>query len=107
MNPQTSRSIVACEWDCAARWASSTAVSAAARTLVMLAVALVPATTRADTHGGGKRHRGLRSPATRRHVRPVRHDRAHAAIVGGHFARSGQFPWVARIVARHGNLVDL
>src|SRR5438045_1408905 len=73
----------------------------------MLAVALVPATTRADTHGGGKRHRGLRSPATRRHVRPVRHDRAHAAIVGGHFARSGQFPWVARIVARHGNLVDL
>jgi secreted trypsin-like serine protease len=75
--------------------------------LVVLTTALAPAATWADIHGGTKRHRGSRSHATRHQIEPVRHDRAHAAIVGGHFARNGQFPWVARIAARRGKLVDL
>ena len=34
------------------------------------------------------------------------HVRAHSAIVGGHFAGNGQLPWVVRIVARSGRVVD-
>src|SRR5204862_5770498 len=49
----------------------------------------------------------LGSHTTRRHMQRVRHDRAYAAIVGGHFAKDGQFPWVARVIARRGKLVDL
>ena len=75
--------------------------------LVVLAMALLPGSTRADIHVGAKRHRGLGSHTTRRHMQRVRHDRAYAAIVGGHFAKDGQFPWVARVIARRGNLVDL
>src|SRR5436305_8282077 len=74
--------------------------------LVVLTMAVVSATTQADIHVA-KRHRGSRSHATRHHVEPVRHDRAHAAIVGGHFAKNGQFPWVARVVARRGKRLDL
>jgi len=75
--------------------------------LMVLAVALLPATTRADMHIAAKRHRGSRSHSTRQHVQRLRDGRAHAAIVGGHFASSGQFPWVARIVARRRKMVDL
>src|SRR2546423_10257438 len=75
--------------------------------LVVLTTALVPAATWANNPAGAKRHGGSRSHATRHHVAPVRHARAHTAIVGGHFARNGQFPWVARIAARRGKLVDL
>jgi secreted trypsin-like serine protease len=75
--------------------------------LVVLAAALLPATTLADISVGAKRHGGSRSHATARHIMRLRHDRARAAIVGGHFASNGQFPWVARVVARRGNMVDL
>lgn len=65
----------------------------AARMLALLALAVLPTGAAAGVHGGLKRDRGSTS-------------RAHAAIVGGHLARNGQFPWVARMFARHGRLVD-
>jgi secreted trypsin-like serine protease len=73
--------------------------------LAVLATAVLTAGSWADSHTGTKGHRGSRSHATRHHGQPVRHDRAHSAIVGGHFAKNGQFPWLARIVARRGKLV--
>ena len=73
--------------------------------LVVLTTALAPAGAWADIHAGTKRHRGSRSRSTRHHSEPIRHHRAFPAIVGGHLAQNGQFPWVARIVARQGKLV--
>jgi secreted trypsin-like serine protease len=74
--------------------------------LAMLTTALVPAAAWADGHAWTKRHRGSRAPAASHRVEPV-HDRAYSAIVGGHFARNGQFPWVAKVVARGGKRLDL
>src|SRR4029077_8860491 len=74
--------------------------------LAMLAPAWSPAGAWAEGHAWTKRHRGSRAPAASHRVKPV-HDRAYAAIVGGHFARNGQFPWVARVVAHRGKRLDL
>ena len=78
----------------------------AAAMLVVLTTALAPAGAWADIHAGTKGHRGSRSHSTRHHSKRLRHRRAFPAIVGGHLAKNGQFPWVARIVARQGKLVD-
>jgi secreted trypsin-like serine protease len=72
---------------------------------VVVATAFVPACTWADTHVGAGRHRGSRSH-TRQHHDPAPRDRAYQAIVGGRFAKNGQFPWVARIVAHRGKRID-
>src|SRR4029077_18858340 len=89
---------------CTVSWC---AVRGAAGMLVVLATALFPARTWAETHIGAKRYRGSSSHATTHHREPVRRDRAHEAIVGGHFAKNGQFPWVARIVAHRGSRVGV
>jgi secreted trypsin-like serine protease len=73
---------------------------------VVLSTVLVPAGTWADIHAGTERHRGSRSHARRHPSEPARDHRAFPAIVGGHLAKSGQFPWVARIIARRGKRVD-
>jgi len=74
--------------------------------VAMLTAALVPAGAWADGHAWTKRHRRLRARASSHHVERAR-ARAYPAIVGGHFARNGQFPWVAKVVARRGNRADL
>jgi secreted trypsin-like serine protease len=74
--------------------------------LVVLIAALLPAGTWAHIHARSKRHRDWRPHAVRHRVHAHRRDRAHAAIVGGHLARNGQFPWVARVVARRGRFAD-
>jgi secreted trypsin-like serine protease len=75
--------------------------------LIGLAIALLPAGAWADSHAGTKRQRASRSRARRHLTEGVRHDRAHLAIVGGHFARNGQFPWVARVVARRSKAIQV
>jgi secreted trypsin-like serine protease len=71
--------------------------------LVVLTAALIPAGTRAEIHTPTKRSRGSGAAARRHHPDILRRARARGAIVGGHLASSGQFPWVARIVARRGD----
>jgi secreted trypsin-like serine protease len=73
--------------------------------LAVVATAVFTAASWAESHTGTERHRGSRSHPTRHHRQPIRHDRAHAAIIGGHIAKNGQFPWLARVLARRGKLV--
>jgi trypsin len=72
------------------------AVRHAAGTLAVLTSALAPAGTWAASYRGANRQPSGSAYAMR----------AHSAIVGGRPARNGQFPWVARIVARRGKVVD-
>lgn len=72
--------------------------------LVVLTTALAPAGAWADSHAGTSSRR-TPSHATRHHSELVRGDRARAAIVGGHLAKNGQFPWIARVLARQGRRI--
>jgi secreted trypsin-like serine protease len=69
--------------------------------LAVLTTALLLAVSCSEVHAATNRANASRSHATRRHSR-----HAHEAIVGGHFARTGQFPWLARVLARRGRVVD-
>jgi secreted trypsin-like serine protease len=71
-----------------------------------VAAAASPACARTYTHARSERDHASRSHAIRHHRQLPRHDRAESAIVGGHFARAGQFPWVARVLARRGRVLD-
>lgn len=82
------------------------AVRGAARMLALVVTAFLWAVICTDGQAETSRPRGFIAQATRHHApRAVGH-RAHAAIVGGHFARTGQFPWLARILARQGRVTD-
>jgi secreted trypsin-like serine protease len=73
--------------------------------LVGLAIAVFPAGVWAHKQTGNKPHARSRPHGTPVYRHRVNLDRAHAAIVGGHFANNGQFPWVARIVAHRGKVI--
>src|SRR5690348_17299027 len=71
------------------------AVKGAARMLAVLATALPLAVSYPEVHAATNRAHASRAHTTRHHS-----PRASEAIVGGHFARTGQFPWLARVLAR-------
>jgi secreted trypsin-like serine protease len=73
--------------------------------LVGLAVAVSPAGVWAYTHTGMKRDGRSRPHAAPVYRQRISLNRAHSAIVGGHSANNGQFPWVARIVAHRGKVI--
>lgn len=82
------------------------AVWGAARMLAVLATAVLPGASRADIHPATARPAGSRSHASSGQHRRVAKQRARAAIVGGRYAQAGQFPWLARILARRGRVTD-
>src|ERR1700739_1284958 len=82
------------------------AVRGAARMLALVTTTALSTAVCTDGHAAANRPGGLRSPATRHRSPRAVEPRAHAAIVGGHFARTGQFPWLARVLARRGRVID-
>jgi secreted trypsin-like serine protease len=74
--------------------------------LAVLATALLPAVAWAHHDAAAKRPEGRGSPVTGDRSRPAGGPRAYASIVGGRFARAGQFPWLARVLARRGRVLD-
>jgi secreted trypsin-like serine protease len=71
-----------------------------------VAASLVPACAWFGMHAWSSHASSLRSHATKHLHGRARQHRAHSAIVGGHFAGNGQFPWLARVVAHVGRVVD-
>lgn len=69
--------------------------------LAVVTTALLPAVYCSEVHAATNR-----AHASRSHVARHRSRRAYEAIVGGHFARAGQFPWLARVLARRGRVLD-
>ncbi|HEV2981287.1 MAG TPA: trypsin-like serine protease, partial [Solirubrobacteraceae bacterium] len=74
--------------------------------LAVLATALLPAVAWDHDDAAANRSAGWRSHVIRDRSRLAGGPRASASIVGGRFARAGQFPWLARILARRGRVVD-
>src|SRR5580704_9324588 len=74
-------------------------VRGAARMLAVLATALLPAVAWDHDDAAANRSAGWRSHVIRDRSRLAGGPRASASIVGGRFARAGQFPWLARVLA--------
>src|SRR5689334_13948240 len=74
--------------------------------LAVVTTALLPAVSCSEVHAATNRAHASRSRDARHHRRRAEEHRAYEAIVGGHFARTGQFPWLARVLAHRGRVVD-